>query len=94
MTRPPRVDVGGCIYHVVNRGVGRQQLFFEDSDYEAFERVLSETCRNVWMRVLALCLMPNHWHLVLWTYLDGDLAKFMHRLTTTHVARWHAYRRN
>jgi hypothetical protein len=44
------------------------------------------------MRILAYCLMPNHWHFVLWPYDDGDLAAFMHRLTTTHVRRWHLHR--
>ncbi len=92
MPRTNRIDVGGYVYHVLNRGVGRQQLFFDPSDYLAFERVLVEAAQRVWMRVLAYCLMPNHWHLVLWPLLDGDLSKFMQWLTTTHVARWHAYR--
>ncbi|HVV99014.1 MAG TPA: transposase [Planctomycetaceae bacterium] len=40
------------------------------------------------MRVCGYCLMPNHWHLVLWPERDGDLAAFMLRLTVTHVTRW------
>ena len=36
--------------------------------------------------------MPNHWHLVLWPLHDGDLGRFMPRLTTTHVRRWHLHR--
>jgi putative transposase len=44
------------------------------------------------MRVLAFCLMPNHWHLLLWPQHDGDLAAFMQVLTTTHVRRWRAHR--
>ena len=42
------------------------------------------------MRVLAYCLMPNHWHLVLHPENDGDLSKFMHRVTLTHTQRFHA----
>ncbi|QDV47426.1 hypothetical protein Enr13x_73350 [Stieleria neptunia] len=42
MPRPPRADVAGAIYHVLNRGNGRQTLFHKDADYEAFERVLHE----------------------------------------------------
>src|SRR5215472_12173324 len=41
-------------------------------------------------RQLAFCLMPNHWHLVLWPELD--LARFMQKLTITHVRRWVMYR--
>ena len=41
------------------------------------------------LRLLTFCLMPNHWHLVLWPQADGDLSRFMHRLTMTHTMRWH-----
>ena len=44
------------------------------------------------MRVLAYCLMPNHWHLLLWPQRDGELAAFMQRLTITHVRRWQEHR--
>ena len=45
------------------------------------------------MRILAYCLMPNHWHLLLWwPRCDGQLACFMQRLTVTHVRRWHEHR--
>jgi putative transposase len=40
------------------------------------------------MRILSYCLMPNHWHFVLWPERDGDLGRFMQRLTITHVTRW------
>ena len=40
------------------------------------------------MRVLGYCVMPTHWHLLLWPRKDGDLARFMMVLTNTHVRRW------
>ena len=46
------------------------------------------------MRVLAYCLLPNHWHFLLWPVKDGDLGAFMQRLTTTHVRRWHLHRQS
>lgn len=76
------------VFHVLNRGVGRMRIFDDDGDYAAFERILEETVENQPMRICAYCLMPNHWHLVLWPESDGDLAAFMHRLTNTHVQRW------
>ena len=42
MPRRPRVTPGGLIYHVLNRAVARLTLFQKDSDYEAFERVMTE----------------------------------------------------
>ncbi len=76
------------VFHVINRGVGKQQLFFNDQDYLAFERVIQETLEKRPMRILSYCLMPNHWHFVLWPEDDVDLGKFMQRLTVTHVTRW------
>jgi len=80
------------IFHVLNRGNAAAPIFLEDADYAAFERAMAETMTRVPMRLLAYCLMPNHWHLVLWPVKDGDLARFVQRLTTTHVRRWHLHR--
>ena len=88
MTRQARQAPGGYIYHVLNRGVNRQRLFVREGDYAAFERVMAQTLAVKPMRLLAYCLMPNHWHLVLWPEQDGQLAAFMGRLTTMHVTRW------
>jgi len=66
-------------------------LFKKDEDYAAFEKVLDEAHEKVPMRVLAYCLMPSHWHLVLWPRQDGHLSRYMQWLTTTHMRRWHAH---
>jgi len=80
------------VFHVLNRGVGRRALFETDADYEAFERVLDETLRIRRLRICAYCLMPNHWHFVVWPERDGELAAFMQQLTNTHVKRWKEHR--
>lgn len=93
MARKPRFSPGKIAYHVMNRTWGRIDLFDDDGDYEAFERVLSEAVeRETSMRVCAYCLMPNHFHLVLWPAKDGQLSRFMQWLTMTHTQRWHAHR--
>ena len=92
MGRPLRAADGGYVYHALNRANGRLPLFEKDGDYEAFERVLAEACARVPVRLLSYCVMPNHWHLVLWPRADGDLSRFMGWLTLTHTQRWHAHR--
>lgn len=77
------------MYHVLNRAVGRSTVFEKLEDYAAFEKVLEEAGRPVRMRLLAFCVMPNHWHLVLWPREDGDLSQYMRWLTNTHTRRWH-----
>jgi putative transposase len=67
-------------------------LFEDDGDYLAFQRVLAQACDRIGMRLLAYCVMPNHWHLVVWPRGDGDLSRFMNWLTLTHTQRWHQHR--
>ena len=43
------------------------------------------------MRVLAYCVMPNHFHLVCWPAIDGQLPRFMRWVTGTHAARWRSW---
>jgi putative transposase len=90
--RRARKAPGGVIFHCLNRGNDRRELFADQEDYAAFHRVLAQTLEAVPVRLLAYCLMPNHWHLLLWPSRDGQLAAFMQRLTTTHVRRWHEHR--
>ncbi len=77
MARAARVDIGGQIYHVMNRAVGRLQIFNTDEDYLTFLNILREAGETSVVEVLAYCCMPNHWHLVLRTKADGDLGKYM-----------------
>ncbi|MCK4627231.1 MAG: transposase [Phycisphaerae bacterium] len=91
MARRLRIDRGGIAYHVLNRRVGRLPLFEKHEDYVAFEKVLDEAYAKTPMRVISYCLMPNHWHLVLWPTRDGQTSRYMQWLTTTHMRRWHAH---
>ena len=93
MARKRRADVAGFVFHVLNRRVGRSKLFFKPSDYAAFETVLAEaSARFPGVALLAYCLMPNHWHLVLKPAGSGLLSRYMQWVTTTHMRRWHAHR--
>ena len=92
MPRTARVAPGGMVFHVLNRGVARMQLFEKAADYQAFEQVLRDTLDRSPMRICAYAVMPNHWHLLLWPECDGELTAFMQRLTITHVRRWQEHR--
>ena len=89
MARAPRVDVGNSLYHVINRANARLKIFFKEEDYRLFESVLVEGIEKYDVRLLAYCLMPNHFHLVLYPKQDGDVQKFMQWITLTHTQRWH-----
>jgi putative transposase len=92
MPRRPRVATGGLAYHVLNRRVGRLPLFEHPADYTAFEKILQEAYAQTRLRIAAYCLMPNHWHLLLWPREDGELSDVLRWITVTHTQRWHAHR--
>src|ERR1700761_9121464 len=88
MSRALRLDHAGEIYHIINRAVDRKLIFAEPHDYWLFERTLKEAKFRRNLDIFSYCIMPNHWHLVLSPRAEGDMAKFMHWLTTVHAQRW------
>ncbi len=88
MARPPRIDIADNYYHVLNRANARSQIFNTPEDYQQFMEILTDTVELLNMRLLAFCLMPNHWHLILEPRADGDLSRFVARLTNTHVKQY------
>jgi len=89
MSRIERTSVGDYVYHVLNRANARVSVFDNDKDYHTFEAILEDAVAKFDMRLLSYCIMPNHWHLVLYPKKDGDLIKFMGWLSNTHTRRWH-----
>ena len=62
-----------------------------DSDYAAFLKLMREADERTPIRLLGYCLMPNHFHLVVWPPFDGDLSDYMMWLMTAHVRRYHQH---
>ncbi len=88
MPRTARKAPGGIVYHVLNRAVGRRKVFEEDEDYLLFEQAIAKALAAEPVKLLAYCVMPDHWHLLLKPRVDGQLGRFMQRLTMAHVRRW------
>ena len=89
MPRKRRVTVPGMVYHVLNRRVMRLEMFKKDADYDAFQGILAASLnREDAPSLLAYCLMPNHWHLVVQAGDRTDLSTWMHWTAVTHARRW------
>jgi putative transposase len=91
MPRSARAAQGGLIYHVLNRGNDRKQIFYQDSDYAAFIELLVLGRERAKVDVLAYCVMPNHWHLVIRPAGGSDLARYIGWISNTHVKRYHQF---
>jgi putative transposase len=88
MPRPPRYIFAGEHYHVLNRANRKSEVFHGPSDYSAFVKLLAEAQDHVELAVLAVCLMPNHFHLVLRPQKNGDISRWMKWRLTTHAVRY------
>lgn len=83
--------VGELVYHVVNRAATRMRLFDSPQDYIAAQQLLFEVTAETGMRLLAYCIMPNHWHLILWPRNSTEMSRFLQLFTGTHAQRWRAF---
>jgi len=90
----PRISRGladESIYHIINRGNGGQVVFQKNKDYEVFISLMSDAKIRYDVKILAYCLMPNHFHIVLMPHRSADLSKWMQWLMTSHVRRYHKH---
>ncbi len=67
MPRGPRLDAPGALHHVMARGIERRAIFAHDPDRHAFLERLASVVEAAHTGLLAWCLMPNHFHLLLQT---------------------------
>jgi len=77
------------IYHVLNRGNDRQEVFHNNEDYITFIKLMKGAKELYQVKIFAYCLMPNHFHIVLMPELSEGLSKCMQWLMTSHVRCYH-----
>ena len=60
MVRKLRIQYPGAIYHIMNRGDHREDIFRDNQDRQLFLKTLGEACAKADWQVHAFCLMNNH----------------------------------
>lgn len=92
MARSLRIERSNAVYHIINRGNYRQDLFISEGAHEAFERCLFEACEKCGWILEGHCVMTNHFHLVIRTP-QGNLSYGMKWLQATFANRYHRFRK-
>ncbi len=87
MPRTARRKSKSGIYHVILRGVNRQQLFEDEEDYERFLFLLDHYKEICGFKLYAWCLMPNHIHLLMKE--DHDSLNTVFRRLGTSFVYWY-----
>jgi len=67
MPRSLRIEKENGVYHIINRGNYRQDLFINEGAYASFETCLFEACEKCGWVLEGFCVMTNHFHLVVRT---------------------------
>jgi len=87
MARPWRIEFEGALYHVLSRGNGRDDIFYEDQDRYLFLKTIGEMAERYEVDVFAYALMGNHYHLLIKTN-RANLSKSMQWLGLTYTRRF------
>ena len=90
MSRSLRIERPNAVYHIINRGNYRQDLFINEGAHLAFEKCLFEACEKCGWVLEGFCVMTNHFHLVVRTP-RGNLIYGMKWLQSTFANRYHRY---
>ena len=75
----------GHYYHLYNRGVNRQPIFFDQENWRFFMKRLHHYCRPNLIEIVAYCLMPNHYHLIAYLKDDNVGKKIMQPFTVSYT---------
>src|ERR1035437_8024179 len=92
-----KIDIEQSYYHVYARGRGRQPVFRDDEDYRVFLNLLKRHLSidevtdkygkpyphlRGQVELLAYCIMPNHFHLLLHQEIQGSMSRLMRGIMT------------
>jgi len=72
----------GAYYHLYNRGIQKQNIFFNDEDYVFYLQKLRQVKEKQKASVICYCLMPNHVHLLVRQDSEIPICKFLASLHT------------
>jgi len=77
-------DIKDNFYHIYNRGNNYQKIFFDEKNYDFFLTKLLFLF-NGKISLIAFCLMPNHYHLLIKIIENYNLSKIMQRFSTSYT---------
>ncbi len=87
MARPLRIQYFDALYHVMNRGVGRNCIYQNDDQRLLFLSLLEEITLRYHVEIHAYCLMGNHYHLLIKTPF-ANLDRAMRHLNGVYTQRY------
>ena len=87
MPRKSRIDAPGALHHIIGRGINRQKIFSDPTDYNNFLERLCDLLTESNTSCYAWALIPNHFHLLLRTG-ETPMSTIMKRLLTGYAVTY------
>ena len=84
MPRSPRQKSATGVYHIMVRGINKQDIFHNNDDRQKYLRILEKVMENYPFMLLAFCLMNNHVHLLI-RELDESISQVMRVIGTSYA---------
>ena len=91
MSRPARILSRTGMYHIIFRGINRQNLFEDERDFRKLLEIIERVKKEFEFDLYAYCLMSNHVHLFLKEKNKGDIKSIMHKILSIYVS-WFNYK--
>jgi len=94
MARRPRLTDDGLVYHAINRGNNRAEVFTDDGDHEAFLESLRVAKDRYPFALYGYCLLADHFHLLIRPGPGESISRILQSVTVTHTWRYHKRHRS
>ena len=82
--RAPREKSNTNVYHIIVRGINRQDIFLDKQDFMKFLKEIERTKKTYLYELYAYVLMPNHVHLVI-NDVNNNLSTIMQSLNVSYT---------
>lgn len=75
----------GCFYHLYNRGCNKEKIFFDEDNYRYLLKKVKKTYKHYKIKIIAYCLMPNHYHFMIQQISERQAADWIQTLFKGYV---------
>ena len=89
MARKPRTKSSSGIYHIILRGINRQNIFEDDEDRMKLLETLAKYKAISQCRIFGYCLMDNHFHILL-QEIQEPIGMMIQRISSSYVLWYNA----
>ena len=90
MPRPIRISLEGLVYHIINRGNNRQDVFKDEEDLDTYLKIIKRFKDKYSFKFYGYCLMNNHTHLVIEPTRANTLSKIIQSITLSQIRLYHS----